>query len=584
MAKVNKGGYISYKIKIGGKEYVSSGPIISIQTFCEINRIPTATLILVDGDPSTQTFELSSDTNLDPGKEIEIELGYKGTNKPLFKGIIVRHSIKSSGALGIYLKIECKHSALKMTLGRKVRYFEEKDDKAIITELFKDNKLTGVTYKGEFIKNASFLQFDITDWDFMMTRCEANSKLVLFDVDKVIVDDAKISGEPVQTYFFGKDIIEFESEVDTEHQLQKVESYSWDSNTQKVISSVAKPSDFKQLENKGVKQADLKALVSPTSYELFHGGEMVKAELDGWGKAKFTKSSLSKIKGRLKIVGDNSLKLGDVIEIKGIGDKFSGKVLITALRNDYSESGWVTDIQFGLTNTWLIEKPNVNSLPAGGLNSAVHGLQIGKVLKIDGDDQHRVQIALPIGGEKAKIWARMAFGDAGNKRGHIFWPEKDDEVIVGFLNDDPRNPIILGSLYSKKNVPAIKPDAKNPEKGFISKSDVRIVINDEDKSVVIKTPGGNSVTIDDKKKSIEIADQHKNVIKMAKAGITITSKGDITLDATKKINLKAKADVAIEGMNVKIKAKTKFAAEGAAGADIKSSAIASVKGSMVKIN
>jgi Rhs element Vgr protein len=584
MAATDKTGYISYKIKIGAQEFVSSGPILSLQTHCEINRIPTATLILKDGDPSIQKFELSSEADLDPGKEVEISLGYKGTNKPLFKGVIIRHSIKSTSALGTYLKIECKHPALKMTLGRKVRYFEEKDDKAIITDLFKENKVTGASYKGAFIKNASFLQFDITDWDFMMTRCEANSKLVLFDVDKVIVDDAKIAGEAVQTYLFGQDIIEFESEVDTEHQLQKVESHSWDSNTQKVISSVAKPSDFKQLENKGVKQADLKALVSPTSYELFHGGEMIKAELDGWGKAKMTKSSLSKIKGRLKIKGDNSLKLGDVIEIKGIGEKFSGKVLITALKNNFNESGWTTDIQFGLTNTWLIEKPNVNSMPAGGLTSAVHGLQIGKVLKIDGDEQHRVQIALPIGGEKAKIWARMAFADAGNKRGHIFWPEKDDEVIVGFLNDDPRSPIILGSMYSKKNVPAIKPDPKNPEKGFISKNDVRIIINDEDKSVVIKTPGGNSVTIDDKKKSIEIADQHKNVIKMAQAGITITSKGDITLDAAKKINLKAKMDVAVEGMNIKNKAKAKFAAEGAAGVDIKTSAMAIIKGSMVKIN
>ena len=46
-----------------------------------------------------------------------------------------------------------------------------------------------------------------------------------------------------------------------------------------------------------------------------------------------------------------------------------------------------------------------------------------------------------------KIWARMIFEDAGNNRGKIFWPEKDDEVIIGFLNSDPRNPIVLGSLF-----------------------------------------------------------------------------------------------------------------------------------------
>ena len=151
-----------------------------------------------------------------------ISIGYKGTNKPVFKGIIVNHSIKSSRALGMFLKIECKHVAIKMTSGRKVRYYEEKDDKAILTDLFKENKVTGVTYKGAFIKNTSFLQFNITDWDFLMTRSETNSKIVLFDVDKIIIDDPEIAGEAVQTYIFGQDLIEFESEVDTSNQLQKV--------------------------------------------------------------------------------------------------------------------------------------------------------------------------------------------------------------------------------------------------------------------------------------------------------------------------------------------------------------------------
>ena len=79
-------------------------------------------------------------------------------------------------------------------------------------------------------------------------------------------------------------------------------------------------------------------------------------------------------------------------------------------------------------------------------------------------------------------------------------------------------------------------------------------------------------------------DQHKNTIKMEKSGVTITSKGDITLDATKKINLKAKGDVAIEGTNISSKAKAKFSADGKAGVDVTTSAIAVLKGSMVKIN
>ena len=120
-------------------------------------------------------------------------------------------------------------------------------------------------------------------------------------------------------------------------------------------------------------------------------------------------------------------------------------------------------VQFGLSSDWYSFK-DINSPPAGNLLPSVNGLQIGKVLKIDGDEKYRIQVALPVAGDEVKIWARMIFEDAGNNRGKIFWPEKDDEVIIGFLNSDPRNPIVLGSLFSKKMSPPLSQTLKTLKK------------------------------------------------------------------------------------------------------------------------
>ncbi|MFT4601142.1 MAG: Rhs element Vgr protein [Arenicella sp.] len=581
---MEKEGYISYVIKIGSKSYDSQGPIISVSTDFEINRIPTATIVLIDGDPNSQDFVLSVEAQFKLGTEVTISLGYKGINAEVFKGNIISSTIRSLGTRGMSLKIDCSHKTIKLTKGRKAKFFEEKTDEDIIKALFTGNGLTAkVTSTATFVAHPTFLQYDITDWDLLITRCEVNSLNVLFSGADVNIVDAKLTGTAADTYTFGLDIMEFESEVSSEEQFKKVEAHTWSSDTQKLLSSVAKKTDFEQLET-GFAKAELVKAISPASVELFHGGEMPKSELDAWGKSTYTKGGVSKVRGRLKILGDNVLKLGDEVELKGLGTNYSGVVMVTGLRQEYSGQGWVTHIQFGLSARRFVAKPEVQAPAAGGLTSAMSGLQIGKVLKIDGDPQHRIQIALPVSGAETKVWARMVFEDAGNNRGRIFWPEVDDEVIVGFLNDDPRNPIILGSVYSKKNVPPIKPDAKNEERAIISKSDVRITINEKDKSIEIKTPGGNKIFVDDKGKSITLEDQHKNTIVMEKAGITIKSMGDITLDATKKINLKAKADVSIEGVNIASKAKAKFSGEGKAGAEIKTSAIAIIKGSMVKIN
>jgi Rhs element Vgr protein len=582
LASVNN--YVSYNIKVGSTTYASQGPILSILTYSEINKIPHASIMIMDGDPSKQDFALSSENIFNPGEKISIELGYDGTNNEVFSGIIIRHRIKSRSGNSSALYIECKHAALKMVGGRKTNYFESQDDKAILTSVFGDSNVGGsLSCSGSFLESETSLQLDITNWDYFMLRCEANAKVVLFDGDNVIVDDPKLEGSPVATFNYGQDIFEFESEADAENQFNKLEGFSWDSDSQEVISAVGNLSSFTQLENIGINTTDMQSVLGIDG-QLSHGGEVSADELESWGNSKATIASLSKVIGRIKIAGNSDIKIGDVIEIKGVGEKFSGNVMVSAIKQVVNNTGWFTDIQFGLNNNWYSTRNDLNSKYIGNLTPSVNGLQIGKVLKIDGDEKYRVQIALPVAGEDVQIWARMVFEDAGNNRGKIFWPEIDDEVIVGFLNSDPRNPVILGSLFSKTNIPPILPDADNFEKGIITKEKVKIIINDEDKSVNIETPEGNSIFIDDETKSIILEDQNQNSITMDKSGITISSQGDINIESSKGINITSQMDLKMEGMNIENTANAKFSADGQAGAELTTSAIAVVKGSMVQIN
>lgn len=581
----DQNNYISYTITAGGTTYVSQGPILSIVSYSEINKIPYASISIMDGDSSKQDFELSSGQEFNPGEKVIIELGYDGKNEVVFSGIIVRHRIKARAGDPSSLNIECKHAVLKMCSGNKTAFFEAKDDKAILTSLFNDSNVGGsLSLSGDFLSSEDSLQFDASNWDYFMLRCEANAKLVLFDAADVLVQDASLEGSPVETFNYGQDILEFEFEADAENQYSKVEGFSWDSDKQEVVMASGKPPSFAQLENTGIKLSELGGVLSGET-ELVHGGEISEDELGSWAKAKATIASLTKVKGRIKVTGNSSIKLGDLIEIKGVGNKFSGIVLVSAIKHEMNSGGWVTHIQFGLSNSWHSSRKDLNSMGASSLLPSVSGLQIGKVLKIDGDEKHRVQIALPVAGSDVIIWARMVFEDAGNDRGKVFWPEKDDEVIVGFLNSDPRSPVILGSLFSKSNNPPILPDETNNEKGIISREGVKIIINDEDKSVNIETPEGNTIIINDTEKSIVLQDQNENSIKLEESGISIVSNGDINIKAsTGDVNIEGSGDIAIKGANIKNEANAKFSAEGQGGAELTTSGNAVIKGSMVQIN
>ena len=64
----------------------------------------------------------------------------------------------------------------------------------------------------------------------------------------------------------------------------------------------------------------------------------------------------------------------------------------------------------------------------------------------------------------------------------------------------------------------------------------------------------------------------------------LKAKGDISLEASGKVEVKAKMDMTLEGMNVNANAKVGFAAKGKATAEVSASGQTTIKGGMVMIN
>lgn len=601
MAEVDKTGRLSYKVTIGSKDFEpgSTNSCYSISTLYKANKIPHATIIFIDGDPAAADFTLSSSKDIEPGTEVTISMGYSGTNEKVFKGVIVKHSIKLSGTKS-YTYLECKDPLVKMTIAKKNRVFGDGSapltDNANFMTVFTEYALnTRLTLKGvPYIAQNSITQFYSSDWDFILNRAELNGKMILVQkpgnaYGNIIIDNPLSTETAKATFTFGKDLFDFEMESNALSQIKEAEASTWKDDTQEVLKSTkATKSTFSQLENTGITAAALNVITSPTTLSLFHGGGLVKAEIDGWSKAVLEKAAHSKVKGSFKIKGDYALNLGDTITLAGVGTKFSGNVVVTGIKQELSSTGWFTYISFGLDSSWHSENFNINAPPAAGLLPGVSGLQVGKVLAYATDPagQYRVKIKLPMFKTTEVFWARMLFDYAGASRGIFFWPEVDDEVLVGFLNDDPRNPVILGSMFSKATAPVIVPPTdKADTKAIVTKSNLSIEFNDVDKVITIKTPGDNSITFDDKKKEILLKDQHGNTVEMAKAGVTIDSAGELNLTAAKKITISSSSgDVNIEGKNIKSTAKMKFEVSGNGGIELKTSAIAEIKGSLVKIN
>lgn len=586
----------SYSIQIEGSELATTFVVFTIQVWQEVNIISKARIVILGGDSYQSTFEESEETQFEPGKEIEIKLGFDQKNETVFKGVISKHALKIRPGYELathknMLILECLDKAVKMTTERKSEIFEKKKDSDIISTLISEaglsKEIKSTTYQHPFMT-----QYQMTNWEFLLKRCQANGLLVFNANNKISIIEPKVTGTAVAELKYGDGAISFEGEIDSSRQLQNIEAKAWDPFKEKEVKQSATEPD--NLDKPGdLKGKELGKIFFPQKASMSYDAPVEATELKSIADAMLVESRLLRARGRVSFRGLNNIKLGSIVKLTGFGSRFNGDVLVTSVNHEMSEGKYTTQIGFGLPINYSREKLLETKEP---MVPSIEGLYPAIVKKIDGDPDgdYRIQVQIPALKETGNgIWARLTQFYATKSAGSFFIPEINSEVIVGFLHNDPRFPVILGGLYNSNNKPYTDFDKKNPKKAIVSAQKLTLEFDDADKIITIKTPGSNSITISDKDKSIEIKDQNGNSIKTSASGIdiksnkaiNIKSSQKITLDGATGIDIKSSGgDITQKGLNVNAEAQIKFSGKGTAQAEINASGQVAIKGAVVMIN
>lgn len=565
----------TFRMLVDGSEISGEFHVLSASVSSELGRIPSASVQLRDGEAAQRTFAASDTAHFVPGKEVALELGYRGETETVFSGIIVKHRVRVRKDATL-LSLECRDKAVRMTMARRSRYFTDTKDSDLIDEIIGEHGLQR-TVETTTPSLKEVVQYDSTDWDFVVCRAEANGHVVAVRDGKVTVGPPDVSAQPVVSTEFGTTVLELDAEIDARWQSPGVTATTWSATDQALVSAeAAEPS---VTDSGDLSASDLSDVIGGDARVLRHGGWLSEPELQAWADGRLLKDRLAKVRGRVRFQGFGGVAPGDVVEVKGAGTRLSGTQLVSGVRHTYVGGNWETDVAFGLSPEPFAAAYPVTALAAGGTLPAINGLQMGIVtaLQDDPDGEDRIRVRLPLVSDSEDgVWARLATLDAGSERGTYFRPEIDDEVVVGFLDADPRHPVILGQCHSSAKAAPEPGSDDNHVKGYVSRSKLKLTFDDDKKSIVVETPGGNTITLSDDEKSIALVDQHGNSITLDDGGITLESAKDLTL--------KASGDVKVEGKGVDLSAQSSFKAGGQSGTDITSSGTLTIKGSLVQIN
>ncbi len=586
-------GLVSLTVLVNGAPLDASVALVSVRISSVINKIPTARIVLLDGDMPNKDFPVSNSDNFKPGAEITINAGYDQQEETIFKGIVVKHGLKITGNNYARLVIDCWDKAIKMTIGRNNANYVESKDSDIMTKLIGNASGLTANVSATTVQYKELVQHYCTDWDFLLSRAEVNGLLVIVEDGKVTVQAPQVSGAAQLTVTYGEDLIEFDADIDAKTQLTAVKGVSWDPKTQAIVEEEVSPQTLNAQGD--LTSSQLATVVGPSSFRLQTSAPLEKTAIKAWSDGQQVKAGLARIRGRMKFQGSAKAKIGTLIELEGVGNRFNGNVFISAVHHDISEGNWTSEVEFGLPSAWFAERRDLVAPSAAGLLPGVDGLQVGIVKKLDADPegQYKIQVTVPVlQTETEGVWARLTKFYASDGIGSFFIPEIGDEVVLGYFNNDPSHPVILGSLYSSKRKPPYEPTADNFIKAIVTKSELKVEFDDDKKVITLVTPGNNTIVISDDQKSILLQDQNNNKVELSSSGIvldspkdiSITAKGKVTIDAVGEVGITSKVDVKVTGLNVNNTANVGFVAKGNATAELSASGQTTVKGAMVMIN
>ncbi|MEX6627291.1 type VI secretion system tip protein VgrG [Tenacibaculum salmonis] len=586
---------VSFIITSEGDAIPDSYGVMSVSISQEVDTIAQAQITIRDGNPSTQMFEIADATTFSTGNAIEISLGYATSTVTVFSGEVTKQAIKVDES-GTTFQITCKDGLIKSVNSKSNLVLSDALDSDAITQIATNLGITADITETTVVKE-KIIQNQASDWDFIVSRAQRNGMAVVTDNGTLVVNAITVDTDPVLELEYGRDIIEMDVELESTKQLNSISYNSWAPSEQDSLSSEA--SEPTTNEQGDVSDSDLEA-VTDTDETIITSVPLTQEETQELSDALLLRLRMSKYKGSITFLGSSEVKPNTLISLTGMGELFDGDAYVSSVSHTLSTGKWTTEVQIGVVPEFHNEKvknapsqPNIKDTLID-----IKGMQVGIVKSTYDEDggEYRVQVEIPMLNDTTEfVWARLASFYASNSFGAFFYPEVNDEVILGFIDGNPAYPVILGSMYSSALPPedtVIPADSNNNIKGIITRSQLQVKFDDENVEMTILTPNNNTILISDNTEEITITDQNKNEIQLNSDGITINSESAIAIKAVGALTLQGSSvtitasddDVSISGSSISVSGTDSVTVNGDSGCTISSSGSTSISGSSVNLN
>ena len=499
-----------------------SDQLLSLQVEHALNEIPTAELMLLNGNFADRRYPAFESPNYDIGQAIEVLVRYETneeSDQSIFTGVVTSRHFKVLEGTPVMM-VGMADPAFRLVHAMGTNLYLNKTDKAMIENVLSEQ--TGLSLKKAAASLSSFTfdQFVRNQqggWAFIQDRAAAHGLVSNLENGALSILSPSDTSGSLNLEVGIDEILDVNIEENVENQNREIEVTWW--NPGKCKAETVKH------RNSLAIAGDAKAPLA--YYKQFQLTD--KKEAEGTLDALVNWQAQNVITGKIQIPGSDNPRVMNKLTLKGLPAAFNGSHTISSVSHHIQDGTWTTAIGFGL------------ELPAYSTEQLIEGLaerstqiEFATALKWQKDPAglNRIPVNVPALGSET-YWAYVGQVAAGRKQSSFILPEEGEQLMLGFMNSNYNQGVILTSAYFATVHPPspFKFDAKTPV-GLISNSGSKLVINDDKKEVEISTSSSNHVMLNDK------------------SGIDLRSKKNLTTKSSAKTEIVASSTVKVKGTTI----------------------------------
>lgn len=349
--------YVPYfEVKIEGRPQGQDviKDILSVSYQDNLQEFDSFDITINNWDAAKRAFKYSDSKLFDPGKRIELWMGYYGKSKlrMMLKGEITSLRPSFPAASGSTLVISGLNSLYKLKTKQETQIYEGDTDSQIAKKI---GDRLGLDFEPE-TEGETPLQYLFQDNQYDIIFLMERARRIGYDL---YVDEPPDGGKPKLTFkrstsvrqtsyrlTFGKSLIEFQPELTTHNQVGKVIVRGWDPVQKKKIEFTATRD---QIKTKGVGAAGGQEDIDKSFKDKAEivATKPVESEAEAKRLATEILEGIAKdmVKATGSTVGLPDLRSGVVLEIDGLGERFSGRYFVTKSTHAIGDSGYTTQFE-----------------------------------------------------------------------------------------------------------------------------------------------------------------------------------------------------------------------------------------------